>query len=45
MRGGLPYQQQDLISAVPAIPVTAKERAHWTETGKKLRSKCCDLGH
>ncbi|MEU6991385.1 amidohydrolase family protein [Streptomyces sp. NPDC046465] len=45
MRGGVPYEQRDLVDSVPAVRVAAKDRAHWDRTGAKLRSQCCDHGH
>ncbi|QES44149.1 amidohydrolase [Streptomyces venezuelae] len=45
MRGGIPYEVSDLVSAVPAVKVTSKERKQWARTGKQLRNKCCDHEH
>ncbi|MFD4629888.1 amidohydrolase family protein [Streptomyces sp. NPDC058284] len=45
MRGGVPYEQRDLVASVPAVPVAAKDRAHWARTGKQLRNRCCEHGH
>ncbi|MEU1118268.1 MULTISPECIES: amidohydrolase family protein [unclassified Streptomyces] len=44
MRGGVPYQVKDLVSAVPAVPVAAREQKHWARTGEKLRGRCCEHG-
>ena len=44
MRGGVPYQVKDLVSAVPAVPVAARKRQHWARTGEKLRGRCCEHG-
>lgn len=44
MRGGVPYEVSDLVSAVPAVPAVAKDRARWARTGERLRNKCCDHG-
>ncbi|MER6024965.1 amidohydrolase family protein [Streptomyces sp. NPDC001851] len=45
MRGGVLYQQAELVSSVPAVAAVAAERKHWARTGHKLRTACCGPVH
>ncbi|MEV5463319.1 hypothetical protein [Streptomyces sp. NPDC002788] len=42
MRGGVLYEQPELIASVPAV---AAEQTHWAGTGRTVRNACCGPAH
>ncbi|WP_245980136.1 amidohydrolase family protein [Streptomyces diacarni] len=46
VRGGVPYEQEELIGAYGTADVRAHETDHWRHVSRQLRRDgCCDLGH